>query len=653
MSSESKKVRKTVGAPKRSSDALLERTTEPAVEVATAHETTEDAECDAKKAKKAALERLMARGTAPAPVNVVDSASMDEHGFPSLLARVHGAKVDQRDSSKVNLDLIGPRIVAPGNSVIATGGYLHAIYTQKPAVDSSAPPKTKTTGMTEKYTRILNESPLYVKVAGSHAYVSYTVKQGSTAPPPPVGALVRLLNVEPKRGTKPGTEREVYLNCTKGFVFVGAPPLPHRCISDYIANLQDDPRIADAITRDIFKAAGGAAQFVRPTGASTDAAMSAGEKGLVAYDRRREQERTDAATRIQQIADRLPPKELNRDTKADGLRAVAKRLTDEPEYELPTSDTARTVTNVVIVHRGGRGGGRFEDSSLVGAEQDQRVVNLFDDDLAAAVPTMFASMEFAYKPTIHGKLITAHFRCEAVLDKTTMVEGELGGDSTGIVKSVESTDTGVLTPVCGFKMTTAVAGASVGVFSKVHLEGLLKKHVQHIPFVALVKTGDRQPYAPHEPIDVDWVRGWITDMPKFLEQIGVRVSKEWTLKNVAGGRSNFRTMKLVTDGPAANALQTPPGQTRLSMETHACVNLLEADGAAPEDLEKAAYNGVAVRYCMVPLGAGADPAATLALGASEAEGEAYMTKLISESGKEPRAFFEEGLCLPYAVLVAV
>jgi hypothetical protein len=450
---------------------------------------------------------------------------------------------------------------------------------------------------------------------------------------------------------KAGTETEVYLNCTKSFVVVGPPRLPHSAAADYLSILQNDPRIAGALARDLLKAAGGATQFVQTSAATNDDAMSAGENALVAQGRNLDKARSEVAARLTHNADRLPPKEPNRDIKGDGLRAVAKRLHDESNYTLPTSESARTISSFVIVQRGGRGGGHFDGASLVDVEEDPRIVNMFDEDEAVGVPPTFAKTELAYKPTVHGKLFTAHFRIEAVLDKTVPPEGELNEDSTGIIKSVAAAGSAALTPTCGFKMTTAVAGTTLGVLSKSHLHAILDKYIQHIPFAALVKAGDRQPFAADEPIDVDWVKGWVPDMPSFLIEMGVRVGEEWALKNVANGRANFPAMRLTTDGAQANSFPPPLGHTRPHISTHGCANLLEADGAAPEDLKAAAYDGVAVRYYMLPLGA-TSPASTPPIGTSRTDGEAYMSKLIAESGKEPRAFFEDGLCLPFAVLVA-
>ena len=569
----------------------------------------------------------------------------------ALVGIVHAAKVNQRDPQKCDVDLVVSRIVAPANSSLVAHNFLHAVYTQKPAVDPSAVAKPKAVGqISEKHDRIINDTPLFHEVT-SHEHVSYSIKQDGSNPPPPVGACVRFLNVEPKRGMKPGTETEVYLNCTKSFVVVGPPRLPHSAVADYISSLQNDRRISGALARDLLKAAGGAAQFVQTSGAADDAAMSAGEKSLVSQALSEEAHRAEVSARIEHIADHLPPKEPNRDAKATGLHAVAKRLADDHDYTLPTSASARTVSSFVIVQRGGRGGGRFDGSSLVDVEEDPRIVNVFDEDAAAAVPDTFVKMELAYKPTVQGKLFTAHFRSEWVLDKQAFVDGELAADSTGIIKSVASADSAALTPVCGFKMTTSVAGITLGVLSKVHLHSLLDKYIQHIPFAALVKAGDRQPFAADEPIDVDWVKGWVPDMPSFLIELGVRVGEEWALNNVASGRANFPAMRLTTDGAHANSLPAPLGHTRPHISTHGYANLLEADGAAPEDLKAAAYDGVAVRYYMLPLGA-SSPVATPPIGTSRVDGEAYVSKLISESGKDPRAFFEEGLCLPFAVLVA-
>lgn len=665
MSSEPKKARKGTGSSKRASEPVTESElvaeSEPVAEPVAkpvaepVADAGADAERDARAERKAMLARVKAQfqsGTKRVmPVNVVDSASVDSHGFPTLVGIVHAAKVDHRDPTKCNVDLVVIKVGAANNSVLVMGDYLHAIYTQKPAVDPSAPPKPKAAGqMSEKHDRIINETPLFHEVT-SHAHVSYSIKSDGSNPPPPVGACVRFLNVEPKRGMKPGTETEVYLNCTKSFVVVGPPRLPHSAVADYISNLQNNERIAGALARDLLKAAGGAAQFVQTSGADDDDAMSAGENALVAHAQGEELKRAEVAERIAHIADHLPSKEPNRDTKATGLRAVAKRLEEEHDYELPTSASARTVSSFVIVQRGGRGGGRFEESTLVGVEEDPRIVNLFDEDEAAAVPRTFAKMELAYKPSIKGKLFSAHFRFEAVLDKTVVTEGELAGDKTGIIKSVASAGSAAFTPVCGFKMTTGVAGTTLGVLSKAHLYPLLDKYFHHIPFAALIKTGNRQPFAADEPIDDDWVKGWVPDMPSCLIEMGVRVGEEWALKNVASGRANFPAMRLTTDGAHANSLPAPLGHTRPHISTHGYANLLEADGAAPEDLKAAAYDGVAVRYYMLPLGA-SSPAATPPIGTSRVDGEAYINKLISESGKEPRAFFEEGLCLPFAVLVA-
>lgn len=656
MSSEHKKARKAAGSSKRvepESDLFGEPESNPVVqpEVGVQAPVLADTDRDERAEKKAALARVKAKlqsGAAKAvvPVNVVDSASVDAHGFPALVGIVHSAKANQRDPQKCDVDLIVTKIVAPSHSVLVAGDFLHAIYTQKPAADPSAPPKPRATGqISEKHDRIVNETPLFHEIT-SHAHVSYSIKMDGSNPPPPVGACVRFLNVEPKRGMKPGTETEVYLNCTKSFVVVGPPRLPHSAVADYLSTLQNDPRIAGALARDLLKASGGAAQFVKLSSAANDDAMSAGEKALVAHARELDKERADLSSRIAHIADHLPPKEPNRDAKGAGLRAVAKQLVEDKHYQLPASASAQTTSSFVIVQRGGRGGGRFDGSSLVDVEEDPRVVNLFDDDesLAMAVPSTFAQMPFAYKPTIHGKLFTAHFRGKWALNKHALVEGELAGDSTGIIQSVASAGSAVLTPVCGFKMTTSVAGTTLGVLSKPHLHALLDKYIQHIPFAALVKAGDRQPYAADEPIDVDWVRGWVPDMPSFLRQMGVLVRESWALKNVANGRSNFPAMRL--DADMASAMVVRP-----HFSTHGFANLLEANGAAPEDLHAVAYDGVAVRYYMLPLGA-SSPATTPPIGTSRSDGEAYMSKLIAESGKEPRAFFEEGLCLPFAVLVA-
>jgi len=673
MSSESKKARKGSGAPKRAEptpESLVEPPPDRAAEAEAEAEAgapapaptstptpdLADAERNERAEKKARLARVKARyqtgaSKAAVPVNVVDSASADAHGFPALVGFVHSAKVNVRDPQKCDVDLIVSRIVAPAHTSLVARDFFHAVYTQKPAVDPSAPPKPKAAGqMSEKHDRIINETPLFHEIT-SHAHVSYSIKNDGTNPPPPVGACVRFLNVEPKRGMKPGTETEVYLNCTKSFVVVGQPRLPHSAAAEYLSSLQNDPRIAGALARDLLKAAGGAAQFVRMSEAGDDSSLSAGENAILSHESAAEKERVQVSARLAHIADHLPPKEPNRDTKSAGLHAVAKRLVAERDYALPTSESARTISSFVIVQRGGRGGGHFDGSSLVDVEEDPRIVNMFDEDEAAGVPPTFAKMELAYKPTVHGKLFTAHFRLEAVLDKAVPPEGELGDDSTGIIKSVAEAGSAALTPTCGFKMTTAVAGTTLGILSKVHLHAIVDKYIQHIPFAALVKAGDRQPFAADEPIDVDWVKGWVPDMPSFLIEMGVRVGEEWALKNVANGRANFPAMRLTTEGAQANSFPLPLGHTRPHITTHGYANLLEADGAAPEDLKAAAYDGVAVRYYMLPFGATA-PASTPPIGTSRADGEAYMSKLIAESGKEPRAFFEEGMCLPFAVLVA-
>ena len=667
MSSDTKKIRKatSAGTPKRAIESVPEPAIEPTL--ASAAEALPSVESDLKRArssdglqdtdKKAMLARIKARyqtgaTTSAAPVNVVDSASADALGFPAFVGRVHSAKISPNDPTKCNVDLIVSKIIAPTSSAIVASNYLHAIYTQKPAIDPSAPPKPKAVGqISEKHDRIINNKPLFYEVT-SHAHVTYPIKSDGSNPPPPVGACVRFLNVEPKRGMKPGTETEVYLNCTGGFVEVGPPCRPHVAMSEYLHALQYDTRITAAHTRDILKASGGATQFVIPSGANNDSSMSAGERSLVAYEHKRKSERADIAARIAALADRIPSKDVDRNGKGEALRALSKKLAEDDLCLVPQSATANTTSSYVIVNRGGRGGGQFEGSALVNVEEDPRIVNIFDEEGAANVPNTFCTTRLAYPPSTRGKLITMHFLMEVVLDKTIPPEGEMNDDSSGIIKSVVNIEPPgkiARTPVCGFKMTTAVAGISLGVLSKVHLLPLLDKYVQHLPFAALVKTGDREPYQADEPIDVDWVKGWNVDMPSFLTQMGVWVGEEWALANVANGRTNFPPLRLTVEGAQPTALPVPQGYARPHLQTSGFVNLLEADGAAPDDLKSFQYPGVAVRYYMLPLGTNAPT--TLSIDTSQADGEAYMSKLIAGSGKDPRTFFETGLCLPSAVFV--
>lgn len=661
-STDNKKARKlsTGGAPKRDLVTMPEETEpEPVTTAPTAPTapTPEDAERIARADKKAMLARVKERyqkgaGTASqAPVNVVDSAKADAHGFPSLTGLVHSASVDLRDPCKVHVDLIPIKIVAPTGSVLVVGDYLHAIYTQKPAIDPSAPPKAKSAGqITEKHDRILNETPLFKEIT-SHAYVTYTRKSDDPTPPPGAGSCIMLVNVEPKRGMKGNNETDIYLNCTGGFRVVGAPRQAHSAVGDYLTKLQTNPRIAAALAQDLLKAAGGVVQFVDSVSTRDEGApMSAGEEAIISYAMAIEKKRIAQAARLEQNASRLPPREPDREGKAEGLRAIAKKLREDDTYELPTSESKSGnggVSSFVVVQRGGRGGGRFEGTTLTDVDEDPRIVDLFDESAFAAVPETFAKTQLAYKPMIQGKLITLHFLPTWVLSSKIPPEAELLGDSSGIIKSVASPGSSSLTPTCGFKMTTAVAGINLGVLSSKHLESLLSKYMQHIPYAALVKTGDRVPYATDEPIDVDWVKGWVPDVPGFLVEMGVRVGKDWALKNVANGRANFPAMMLEHN----NSHPTPKGHARPHIATHGFANLLEANGVAPEDLNKDTPPDVLVRYYMLPLGS-ASPEQTPPVGTSRLAGEEYMDKLISESGKDPRAFFEEGLCLPYAVLVA-